>query len=78
MRQKDNLFFVVITSYSIHYTKLYDKLFQSGYRANFYAKAIVDFVPQASVQSALKKVGLDSDSIVNTVLQELNINGSKA
>ena len=48
------------------------RLFLSGYKGKYINKAINGFVQQASVVSALKKVGLDSDSMINTVKQEIS------
>lgn len=51
--------------------KLLFKLYSQGYKGDYYAKAINDFVQQATVENALINVGLDSNSMVNTILQEL-------
>lgn len=47
------------------------KLYSTGYKGQYISKAIDDFVQQATVASALVKVGLDSNSIAERVLQEL-------
>lgn len=43
-------------------------LAESQFNGNYILKAIDDFVPQATVKSALKKLGLDVKSIENTIL----------
>ena len=53
------------------------KLFTQGYKGNIFTKTIESFLQQATVSSSLKKVGLDSVSMSETVLQELIKNGSK-
>lgn len=52
-------------------------LYTTGFRGNYKNYAVENFVQHASVDSSLKKVGLDTDSIVIKVKQELKINGSK-
>lgn len=50
--------------------KLGFKLCSSGFNGKFFSKAINSFVRQASVNNAIKNVGLDSDSIYETIKQE--------
>ena len=46
---------------------------QSGYRGTFVIKAIDDFVQHAPVTASLKKLGLDSDSICETVREKAGL-----
>lgn len=50
--------------------KLIFKLCTNGYKGNIFIKTITQIVQHATVASALKKVGLDVESMVNTVQQE--------
>lgn len=57
--------------------KLTTLLYTQGYKGNIKITAISHFVKQATVLSALKTVKLDTQSMINTVLQELNNHESK-
>ncbi len=48
------------------------KLFSEGYKGSLFTRAVEGFVQQATVSASLKKAGLDSESMVETVLQEIN------
>ena len=57
--------------------KFGNKLFSLGYKGYYKSHTIYDFVQQASVENALTKVGLDSNSMIKLVLQELKNNENK-
>lgn len=48
---------------------LLDQLNQAGYRGLYHISAVDRFVPQASVDSSLKQLGLDANSMAETILQ---------
>ena len=48
---------------------LLDQLNQAGYRGMYHISAVDRFVPQASVDSSLKQLGLDANSMAETILQ---------
>ena len=44
-------------------------LYQSGYKGSYSLTAIEDYVQQSKTDSALKKLGLDADSMVNKIIE---------
>lgn len=47
-------------------------LYNNGFRGDYYHRGINRFVKQATVNSALSSVGLDSESIEKTIIRELS------
>ncbi len=52
--------------------KLGFMLCSSDFKGKYFSKAITQYVKQATVENALINVGFDSNSIINTIKQELN------